>query len=72
MPIFNLKKNESCHQWYRNYYKIEADTLNEAVNKILNDEVEAYDYEPIIECGQEPDFFEIIDEFDNTIYRSNE
>ena len=50
----------------------EENTLNEAVNKILNDEVEAYDYEPIIECGQEPDFFEIVDEFDNTIYRSNE
>lgn len=72
MPIFKLKKDELCHQWYRNYYTVEANTLNEAVNKILDDEIEAYDYEPIIECGQEPVSFEIVDEFDNVIYTSKE
>lgn len=72
MPIFNLKKDELCHQWYRNYYTVEANTLNEAVNKILDDEIEAYDYEPIIECDQKPISFEIVDEFDNVIYTFKE
>ena len=72
MPIFKLKKDELCHQWYRNYYTVEANTLNEAVNKILDDEIEAYDYEPIIDCVQEAVSFEIVDEFDIVIYTSKE
>ena len=33
MAIFKLKKDELVHQWYRDYYKVEADTIEEAVER---------------------------------------
>ena len=36
MPIFKLKKDELVHQWYRDYYEVEADTIEEAIEIATN------------------------------------
>lgn len=70
MPIFNLKKDELVHQWYRDYYRVEAETKEEAIQLILDYEVDPYDSEPIFGFEQEPLVTEILDEEGETIYSS--
>ena len=36
MPIFKLKKDELIQQWYRDYYEIEAETKEEALEILLD------------------------------------
>ena len=47
MAIFKLKKDELFQTWYRDYYEIEAETLEEAKQMILNYEEEPYDSEQL-------------------------
>lgn len=70
MAIFNLRKDELVHQWYRDYYEVEAETLEEAKQMILDYEVEPYDSEPLFGFEQEPLETEILDEQGDVIYSS--
>ena len=72
MPIFKLKKDELVHQWYRDYYEVEANTIEEAVEMIQNYEVDPYDSEPLFGFEQEPLETEITDYEENILYASKQ
>lgn len=68
MAIFKLKKDSLYENWWRDYYEIEADSLEEAINIVLSGEVEPYDTENLINALAEPVKIEILDEELNKIY----
>lgn len=72
MPIFKLKKDELIQTWYRDYYEIEAETLEEAKQMILDYDVDPYDSEPLFEFEQEPLKTEILTEDGEVIYYGGE
>lgn len=47
MAIFKLTKQELIKQWWNDFYEVEADTLEEAIQKILDYEEDPYDSEPV-------------------------
>ena len=53
MPIFKLYVDSLYSTWYRDYYTIEAETEEEAVQLIKDYEVEPDDSEPLFEFEQE-------------------
>lgn len=56
--------------WWRDYYEIEANNLEEAIQLIANNKVSPYDSQPIPECGFDPLEMEILDEDGVTVYES--
>ena len=69
MPIFNLKVDSLYKQWWRDYYEVEAETREEAVQLILDEEVDAADSELLIESiSQIPLKMEIMDEQGEILY----
>ena len=72
MPIFNLKVDSLYKQWRRDYYEVEAETREEAVQLILDEEVDAVDSELLIESiSQIPLKMEIMDEQGEILYSEN-
>lgn len=67
MPIFKLHVDSLYSTWYRDYYTIEAETEEEAVQLIKDYEVEPDDSEQLFEFEQEPIRTEIYNE-DKLIY----
>jgi hypothetical protein len=72
MPIFKLKKDSLWEQWYRDYYEVEAETIEEAVQMIRECDVEPYDFEPMYDFCQEPLEEEIMDQEGNILYDSKQ
>jgi hypothetical protein len=72
MPIFKLKRDEKIETWWRDYYEIEADSIEEAVEIILSGEVDPYDTESMVDLQMEPTEIEILDETDNIVYDSKQ
>ena len=72
MPIFKLKKDEKIETWWRDYYEIEADSLEEAIEIILSGEVDPYDTESMVDLQMEPTETEILDEDCNIVYDSKQ
>jgi hypothetical protein len=72
MAIFKLKKDEKIETWWRDYYEIEADSIEEAVEIILSGEVDPYDTESMVDLQMEPTEIEILDETDNIVYDSKQ
>lgn len=69
MPIFNLKVDSLCQQWWRDYYEVEAETREEAIQLILDEEVDAVDSQLLIESiNQIPLKMEIMDERGKILY----
>ena len=68
MPIFKLKKDELIQQWYRDYYEIEADTLEEALEILLDGDEDPYDSMPLVDGIPDPLEMEVLDEEGNVIY----
>ena len=66
MPIFKLKLDELVQQWYRSYYEVEANTLEEAVEMVKIGEGNCYDFK---DFDQEIVETEIIDETGNVLYK---
>ena len=72
MAIFNLKVDSLYKQWWRDYYEVEAETQEEAVQLILDEEVDAVDSELLIESiSQIPLKMEIMDEQGEILYSEN-
>ena len=72
MPVFNLKVDSLYRQWWRDYYEVEAETKEEAIQLILDDEVDAVDSELLIESiSQIPLKMEILDEQGEILYSAN-
>lgn len=67
MPIFKLYVDSLYSTWYRDYYTIEAETEEEAVQMIKDYEVEPDESEPLYEFEQEAVRTEIYNE-DELIY----
>jgi hypothetical protein len=72
MAIFKLKKDEKIETWWRDYYEIEADSIEEAVEIILSGEVDPYDTESMVDLQMEPTETEILDEECNVVYDSKQ
>ena len=72
MPIFKLKKDEKIETWWRDYYEIEADSLEEAIEIVLSGEVDPYDTESMVDLQMEPTEIEILDEECNVVYDSKQ
>ena len=53
MPVFELHVDSLYPAWYRDYYTIEAESLEEAVQMINNYEVDPDESEPLYEFEQE-------------------
>ena len=67
MPTFKLIKDECFESWWRNYYEIQAETLEEATELIKNNEVDPYDTEQLLDLMQTPIDMEIFDEGGNLL-----
>mgnify|MGYP003414592159 FL=1 len=67
MPIFKLIKDDCFESWWRSYYEIQAETLEEAVELVKNDEVDPYDTEMLPDLMQTPLQVEIFDEYGNLL-----
>jgi hypothetical protein len=72
MAIFKLKKDEKIETWWRDYYEIEADSIEEAVEIILSGEVDPYDTESMVDLQMKPTEIEILDEACNVVYDSKQ
>lgn len=72
MPKFKLYKNSLWEQWYRDYYEVEAETIEEAVQMINDYDVDPYDSEPLFDFEQEPLEEEIVDQEGNILYDSKQ
>ena len=67
MPIFKLIKDECFESWWRSHYEIQAETLEEAVELVKNDEVDPHDTEILPDLMQTPIQVEIFDENGNIL-----
>ena len=72
MPIFKLKKDELIQQWYRDYYEIEAETKEEALEILLYGDADPYDSMPLFDGIPDPLEMEILDEEGNVLYSDKE
>lgn len=72
MAIFKLKKDEKISTWWRDYYEIEAESIEEAVAIILEGEVDPYDTEAMVDLQMKPTETEILDETGNIVYDSKQ
>ena len=72
MPIFKLTKQELIKQWWNDFYEIEANTLEEAIQKILDYEEDPYDSEPVVEILAAPERIIILDENRKEVYDSEQ
>lgn len=70
MPIFKLKCDRMYETWWRDYYEIEAKSLEEAIEIIKEGDVEPYDTECLPELRVEPVKTEILDDNYQKVYES--
>ena len=54
--------------WWRDHYEIQADSIDEAINIILEGDVEPYDTESIPDLNAEPVGTEILDSDGTVLY----
>ena len=72
MPLFKFKKDELIQQWFRDYYEIEAETKEEALEKLLYGDEDPYDSMPLVDGIPDPLETEILDEEGNVLYSDKE
>jgi hypothetical protein len=70
MPIFRLTKEEKLETWWKDWYEIQADTLEQAVEIVKSGEVDPYDVESFVDLQAEPTAVEIYDSEGNLVYES--
>lgn len=68
MPIYKLKCDRMYNTWWRDHYEIQADSIDEAINIILEGDVEPYDTESIPDLNAEPVGTEILDSDGTVLY----
>ena len=73
MAIFNLYVDALYPAWYRDYYTVEAESIEEAIQMIKDYEVEPDKSEPLYEFEETPLEFEIRDaETHETLYHEKD
>lgn len=70
MSLFKLKCDRMYETWWRDFYEIEAPSIEDAIQLILSDEIEPYDTECLPELNITPIKTEILDNDGETIYNS--
>lgn len=70
MPVFELHVDSLYPAWYRDYYTIVAESLEEAVQMIKDYEVDPDESEPLFEFEQEAICTEIYDG-DKLLYKDD-
>ena len=70
MPIFRLTKEEKLETWWKDWYEIQADTLEQAVEIVKSGEVDPYEVESFVDLQAEPTAVEIYDSEGNLVYES--
>lgn len=68
MPVFKLKRDEKYETWWRDFFEVEADTIEEAINLIKEGEIDPYDSEILPHFSQDPLEREIYNEDGDMIY----
>lgn len=72
MSTFNLYVDELTPTWFRYHYEVEADNIEEAVQKIIDCEVESYDSEQLSTYSEDPTKIEIYDDLtDGLLYENS-
>lgn len=71
MSTFNLYVDELTPTWFRYHYEIEADTIEEATQKIIDCEVEFYDSEQLFTYSEDPTKIEIYDDLTDKLLYEN-
>ena len=66
--VFNLTEDSLERVWYRHYYEIEADTIEEAIELIKSGEACSWDSKFLEFADGEPEYREIMDN-DKIIYK---
>lgn len=54
MAVFKILRDELYETWWRDYFEVEAKTLEEAIQLVREGDVEAYDTETIPNLDQDP------------------
>lgn len=54
MAVFKILRDELYETWWRDYFEVEAETLEEAIQLVREGDVEAYDTETIPNLDQDP------------------
>ena len=70
MSLFKLKCDRMYETWWRDFYEIEAPSVEEAIEIILSGEVEPYDTECLPELNITPIKTEILDANYEKVYES--
>lgn len=60
MPTYKLKKDERYETWWRDYYEVTADSLEEAIQMVRNGDVDPYDVEALPNFEPSPIEMEIL------------
>lgn len=72
MAVFKIKCDRCYETWWRDFYEIEAPTIEDAVEIIKTNSVEPYDTELLIDLNQQdPIKMEMFDEYGECIDYSN-
>lgn len=65
---FKLFKDLLIPQWYRDYYEVQAESLEEAIDKVRDDSVFPYDSKLLELYNQNPIKLEILNENEDVLY----
>lgn len=71
MSTFNLYVDELTPTWFRYHYEVEADNIEEAVQKIIDCEVEFYNSEQLYTYSEDPTKIEIYDDLTDELLYEN-
>lgn len=71
MSIFNLYADELTPTWFRYYYQVEADSIEEAVQKVIDCDVECHESEQLYDFCNDATKIEIYDEITDKLLYEN-
>ena len=71
MSTFNLYVDELTPTWFRYHYEVEADNIEEAVQKIIDCDAECYESEQLYDFCNDPTKIEIYDDLTDELLYEN-
>lgn len=71
MSTFNLYVDELTPTWFRYHYQVEADSIEEAIQKIIDCDVEFYESEQLYDFCNEVTKIEIYNEITDELLYEN-
>lgn len=71
MSTFNLYVDELIPTWFRYHYQVEADTIEEAIQKIIDCDAECYESEQLYDFYNDATKIEIYDDLTDELLYEN-